>query len=310
MIDVNSKYSTLRYAKAEGSITAGKDILDMIRKNEIPKGDVLATARAAGISASKKTSDLIVFCHPIPLDWIDITFEFEETKLKVFCETKSVWKTGVEMEAVTGVTASLLNIYDMLKPLNPDLEFGGIKVVEKRGGKSDFTTETISKIKAAVLVISDSTFSGKRTDSSGQFIKEFLEKRNIRIPVFEVLPDDPEKIEQKITSLIDKNEIDLIFTTGGTGLGPKDFTPETVEKIIDKRIPGIEEVIRKFGSERTPFAMLSRQVAGLKKNTVIVTLPGSTRGVEECLTAIFPGILHAFPMMQGKNHDEKATGIK
>ena len=141
MIDVSPKITTLRYAKAEGVLCARPESIERIRNRTVPKGDVLEVARAAGIAAAKRTADWIIFCHPIPLDWVGISFEIGTDQIKVVAEVRTVWKTGVEMEAITAVSAALLNIYDMLKPLDDDLSFGAIKVVEKKGGKSDFTAE-------------------------------------------------------------------------------------------------------------------------------------------------------------------------
>ena len=224
-------------------------------------------------------------------------------KIKVVTEVKAVWKTGVEMEAVTAVSSSLLNIYDMLKPLTNNLVITDIKVVEKKGGKSDFINQLNKKINAAVLVISGSTYKKEREDKSGRIIKEFLNNNSILVKFYEVLPDDKEKIKLKLLELCDKEKIDLIITTGGTGLGPKDLTPEATAGVIEKQIPGIAEAIRKYGNDRTPFAMLSREIAGIRNQSIIINLPGGSRAVKESLDALFPGLFHAFSMMQGDGHD-------
>ncbi len=304
MIDVSQKFDTLRYAKAEGWITTDREIIERIKDKTVPKGDVLEISRAAGISAAKKTSEIITFCHPIPVDWISISHELFEDKIKVISEVKAVWKTGVEMEAITAVSASLLNMYDMLKPLTNNLLITDIKVAEKRGGKSNFREEYLN-IKAAVIVISDSTYNKEREDKSGKIIKEFLENNSIAVEFYEVLPDDKEKIKLRLKELADKEKIELILTTGGTGLGPKDLTPEASSEVIEKLVPGIAEAIRKYGKDRSPYAMLSREIAGIRGNSIIINLPGSLRGAMESLQSLFPGLLHAYSMMQGGGHGEE-----
>jgi len=137
LIDVSGKGITLRYARAEGWLEGSAEVIDRVRQGTVPKGDVRATARAAGIAAAKRCSDWIVFCHPIPLDWVDLTVEVEGERLHVVSEVRSNWRTGVEMEAVTAVSGALLNAYDMLKPIDKDMTMSGIRVLEKRGGKSD-----------------------------------------------------------------------------------------------------------------------------------------------------------------------------
>jgi len=302
MIDVSFKSNSLRYAMAKGTLKTSKKIINLIKSKKVPKGDVLEIARAAGTQAAKMTSDLIVFCHPIPLDWINLQFELKETQIEAIAEVKAIWKTGVEMEALTSVSAALINIYDMLKPLDEKIVISEVQLVKKFGGKSQFSDNFDQLFSAAVLVISDSTFAGKREDKSGKIIKKYLEKQPVNVEVYEVLPDSVEEITNRLIELVDVQGIQLIFTTGGTGLGPKDYTPEATRPVLDKEIPGISETIRRHGGDRTPFAMLSRELAGLRKDSMIINLPGSSKGAKEGMEALFPGLLHGFPMMWGGSH--------
>jgi len=309
MIDVSPKFNSLRYALAEGFLYGRSETLQRVFDRTVPKGDVTEVARAAGINAAKRCADWITFCHPIPLDWVEVHFEQEKHKIKVTAEVRSVWKTGVEMEAITAVAAALLNAYDMLKPLDDTLSFGDIRVVRKKGGKSDFSDFSGKDIKTAVLVISDSTHAGKRKDKSGEIIREFLADKPVQVKFHDVLPDDKEVIAERLCELADKEKVKLIFTTGGTGLGPRDVTPEATLKVIDRSVPGIVEAVRSYGRDRTPFAMLSRGEAGVRKDCVIINLPGSSKGALESLQALFPGLLHIFPMMQGKGHENPVKKV-
>jgi molybdenum cofactor biosynthesis protein MoaC len=307
---------------AEGFLYGKQKTLKRVFDKTVPKGDVTEVARAAGIFAAKRCADWITFCHPIPLDWVEVKLEPKKNKIKVTAEVRSVWKTGVEMEAITAVSAALLNAYDMLKPLDDSLSFGDIRVVNKKGGKSDFSNSFKKKLKTAILVMSDSTHAGKRKDKSGKIIEElrkdksgkiieeFLADKPVKIDCYEVLPDDKEVIAERLCSLVDKEKVKLIFTTGGTGLGPRDVTPEATLTVIDRSVPGIVEAIRSHGKDRTPFAMLSRGEAGVRGDSVIINLPGSSKGAIESLQALFPGLLHIFPMMQGKGHGKTKKGKK
>lgn len=305
MIDVSPKFNSLRYAMAEGYLYGNPEALARVSNRTVPKGDVLEVARAAGIVAAKRCSDMIVFCHPIPLDWVEVNFEVEEERIRVIAEIRSVWKTGVEVEAITAVIGALLNAYDMLKPLDAELSFGGVRVLKKRGGKSNFSDTFSKPVRVAVLVISDSTHAGKRKDKSGLIIKEFLEDQPVNVSVYEVLPDERKLISEKLIALAEDEKMQLVFTTGGTGLGPRDVTPEATLDVLERTVPGIVEAIRKHGKDRTPFAMLSRGEAGVRGDCVIINLPGSSKGTMESLQALFPGLLHIFPMMRGKGHGKK-----
>ena len=310
MIDVSSKFCTLRYAKAEGILTASQKTISRVVNNKVPKGDVLQVARAAGIAAAKRTAEWIVFCHNLPIDWLELDFEVKADSIIATSKVKAIWKTGVEMEALTAVTAALLNIYDMLKPLDDDITFGRFRLIEKKGGKSQFTDKFTTPLKGAVIVISDDTFVGKRKDNSGKIVQKFLTNYPVDVQTYEVIPDDSERITERLIQLVDEQKIRLIITTGGTGFGPKDLTPEATRKVIQIEAPGIAEAIRSHGKMRTPYAMLSREVAGLRKKSLIINLPGSSRGALESLEALFPGLLHIFPMIWGGKHEKIKSSDK
>lgn len=139
MVDVSDKQSTARSAVATGSVSMQAETLALIKANELKKGDVLATARIAGIQGAKQCSSLIPLCHPLMLSKISIDFDVDEenSRLIIACECRLQGKTGVEMEALTGVTVAALTIYDMCKAVDPHMIISDIKVLEKRGGKTD-----------------------------------------------------------------------------------------------------------------------------------------------------------------------------
>jgi cyclic pyranopterin phosphate synthase len=302
MIDVSNKIKTLRTARATGSIFLSSDIINRIKNKKIEKGDVLETARISGILAAKKNWELIPHCHQIPLDNVSIDFKLEKDHIEITSSVTAIAKTGVEMEALTAVSIAALNIYDMVKMYGSEARITDIRLIEKKGGKSDFKKDLEIKLNAAIVVCSDSTYQGKREDKSGLIIKENLSKyKNIKVKSYKILPDDINMIKNHVLSLANKN-IDIVFITGGTGLGPRDVTVEAIREIADKEIPGISEAIRSFGQERTPYSMLSRGISALIKNSLVITLPGSSRGVKESLSALLPYVFHSFYMMRGGGH--------
>jgi len=300
MKSITNKKDTLRTAVAESNLKAKPETIKLMQANELPKKDVLIVARVAGVNAAKQTSDLIPYCHPLPIDHVDIEYDVTEESIKITATVTAIWKTGVEMEALTAASIAALTIYDMLKPVDKEMEIVSTVLVSKKGGKTSFVEHIPKDFRAAVIVTSDGTFAGKREDKSGQVIKEFLKGEGIEHS-YDVLPDEADQITTKVEALCSAG-VKLIITTGGTGLGPRDVTVEAVEQIIEREIPGIMEAARNFGQKRTPYAMLSRGIAGQKGETIIITLPGSSKGVEESLHAIFPAILHAYKMMAGKGH--------
>ena len=204
-----------------------------------------------------------------------------------------------------GASIVALTMYDMLKPIDKEIEIASIKLLNKTGGKSSYKNKTESKISAAVFVCSDSIFAGKKTDQSGKKIVEKLESYAVDISHYEIIPDEYDIIQSKTKEFATRNQ--LIIFTGGTGLSPRDVTPQALEPLLDLRIPGIEETIRNYGQQRMPYSMLSRSVAGIIGNTLVLALPGSKKGAEESMDAVFPSALHIFEVLKGKNHDIKST---
>ncbi len=302
MIDISKKVKTLRTAIASATLSASPAAIKALRENKLPKGDPLPVAKVAAVQAAKNTSQLIPYCHPIPLDFIDCRFEIGNDRIEVTTEVKAIYKTGVEMEALVAASAAVLTLYDMMKAVDENMQILGVKLLKKTGGKSDFKPTPGKPLRAAVLVASDSVSKGKKEDTSGKFIVERLKQEGIEIAEYAVVPDDSGKIEEKLRRYANEMKLNLVLTTGGTGLGPRDNTPEAAARVIEREVPGITEVLRAYGQDRTPFSMLSRGKAGVCGKTIIINLPGSKRGVSESLDALFPWLLHAFRMMEGEGH--------
>ncbi len=157
-------------------------------------------------------------------------------------------------------------------------------------------------IKTSVLTISDKCFSGEREDKSGKLIINKMESLPSEIIRYEIVPDDIDSIKDNLIYFADKLSSDIILTTGGTGFSKRDVTPEATKDVIEKEIPGIPEAMRIEGLKKTKNAILSRSVAGIRGNCLIINLPGSTKGVEESLDIIMPILIHAHNMILGKGH--------
>ncbi|MBI2875911.1 MAG: MogA/MoaB family molybdenum cofactor biosynthesis protein [Candidatus Tectomicrobia bacterium] len=154
-------------------------------------------------------------------------------------------------------------------------------------------------IRYAILTVSDKGARGEREDRSGPAIREMLPDPPYRLHSYQILPDEREEIARALKELADENQVDLVLTTGGTGLAPRDVTPEATAEVIEREVPGLVEAMRMEGLRVTPLAMLSRAVAGIRKETLIVNLPGSPKGVRENLAVILPVLPHAIEKLLG-----------
>ena len=157
-------------------------------------------------------------------------------------------------------------------------------------------------IRTAILTISDMCSQGKRTDTSGQTIEEMLPEDTFEVCQKTIIPDDYETITRTLKRFSDEQNIEVVLTTGGTGLGPRDVTPEATTAVCDRMVPGFGEILRSEGYKKTPNAVLSRGVAGMRDNTLIINLPGSPKAVRECLEIILSILPHAVKMMRGGGH--------
>ncbi len=293
MIDITRKSSTLRKATAQAIVKVGaQETIDAVVNKKVPKGDVFEMAKTAGLFAAKRTSDMIPDCHPLPVEFTGVRYRIEGLRIYIEVEVHTVYKTGVEVEAMHAASVVALTMYDMLKPIDKNIEINQIKLLGKTGGKSDFKDDFRRGLKAGILVCSEPVVTGKKEDKAGNLIRQKL--KNLDIEVIEYsLQNVDESLQATISAWVG-SEINLIIISGSTGPTSKDRLPELVKPMLEKELPGIEEAIRAYGQQRTPYAMISRSVAGMIGETLILGISGSSRGAEESMDAIFPAVLHIF----------------
>ena len=301
MVDITHKSNTLRIATAQAIVKVSKqETIQAIHDKTVPKGDVFSMSKAAGLLGVKKTPELLPDCHPMPIEYTGIEYAIEGLDIIIQVTVKTIYKTGVEVEAMHGASIVALNMYDMLKPIDKGIEIHAIKLLEKKGGKSSYPIADVSGLKAGIVVCSDTLSQGIGEDKSGAVIQERMQAYGLQTSDIQIIADDAEQIQNAVTLITKENNV--VILTGGTGLSKRDITPEAVIPLLDKRIAGAEETIRRYGQERTPYAMLSRSVVGTIGDCLVLALPGSSIGVAESLDAVFPALFHSFKVLKGERH--------
>jgi molybdenum cofactor biosynthesis protein MoaC len=321
MADVRRKRPTARRAVAVGELHAGAEAFAAIVARRLPKGDALLMAEIAGLQGAKMASMLMPLCHPLPLELVSVRCVPvpERQAIRVYCETATEARTGVEMEALAGVNAALLTIYDLTKPVDPALAIGGIRLLFKEGGKkglwlhpdgmspderAHYRPQALARLdhwRAAVLTLSDRASQGTYEDRSGPVLVAALRTQGADVAEAEILPDSQAALVERLRALA-ADGVGLVLTTGGTGLGPRDITPEALAQVATRTVPGLSEMFRSESRHHTPMAWLSRTEAVLVGGMLVIALPGSPRAEAQGMAILAPLLAHARAMIAGASH--------
>lgn len=302
MKNVGMKPESYRIATATAELLAPSDCLQLLADGNTEKGDALKTARIAGILAAKRTDELIPLCHPLPIYRADLDFELLVDRVLIKATVETIAPTGVEMEALTAASIAALTIYDMLKPhCEPhELIIQQCKLDAKKGGKSHYKRHLRKAVSAAVIVLSDTVSAGRKPDTAGRSVVDTLTEAGFDPIHYQILPDNADQLKTLILEL--KNSYACVITVGGTGIGKRDITVDTVQPLLERELNGLMEAARAFGQKRTPYAAMSRGVAGFIDQSLIITLPGSRGGASESMAAILPALVHIFDVCQDLPH--------
>jgi cyclic pyranopterin phosphate synthase len=322
MVDVGAKDPSERIARARARVRMSSAAAQAVQDGDGPKGEVLGVARLAGIQAAKQTAQLIPLAHPLALTFADVSASVlvAEGLVELLSEVRTRGRTGVEMEAMTACAVAALTIYDMVKGLEPGIVLEQIVLLEKHGGRSDYVREGSAepaqggrdarqpepsdavagrRPRTALLTISTSKAAGHGVDESGEQLAALAGRLGAEVLAREVIPDDRALIEARLRHFSGDAACALVLTSGGTGVAPSDVTPEATAAVIEREIPGVAQAMREASRQHTPNWALSRGLAGIRGQTLIVNLPGSPRSIEQVGEALQGAIPHALELIGG-----------
>ncbi|MDR2975168.1 MAG: bifunctional molybdenum cofactor biosynthesis protein MoaC/MoaB [Propionibacteriaceae bacterium] len=322
MVDVSAKAITARSAQATGRVRLSPEAADCLRRGALPKGDGLAVARVAGIMGVKRTSQMIPLCHPITVDGVAVDLEVGSEAVLITVTVSSIGRTGAEMEALTGVTAAALTVIDMVKAVDHQAVIEDVHVTAKSGGRSgawvvDSEPEPacaaghVSRagLPMGVLVVSDRRFVGSAVDETGPILVQSLKDVGAGQVLSTIVPDDEPAIRKAVTGMAAQG-CRVIVTTGGTGVGPRDRTPEALKPLIKQELPGVAQALT--AQATNPLAALSRQFAGviapdltqgIERPVFLVALPGSIAAVSDAMLVLTALLPHLIAQLDGGDHD-------
>ena len=320
MINISNKSISYRRSVSKGSIFLDENLYNLVINKKIFKGDPIILAEIAGINAVKKTFSLLPLCHPLLLEEINFFIEMNNNLkiIDIYCYFSTTSKTGVEMESLTGVSIALLTIYDLLKMYSSYIYMSNIQLIFKDGGKNGiWMNENISipfciknKLKIynkyllnfnfIVLIISDRATNKIYNDESGEILINSLKDLGANILYYEIIYDNEILIIKTLKNLVKNYNVNCIITSGGTGITSKDLTPNAVKLLCDYCIPGFGEILRLKGEIYNRYSWLSRCIAAVYKEVLIITLPGNPKSINECLSILEHILPHSLKMINKK----------
>lgn len=284
MKHVGDKPESLRRARAQARLDLPPECIALVRQGSTEKGELLATARIAGIMAAKRTDDILPLCHPLPLQGAEVRFTVTDDHVLIETEVQTLGSTGVEMEALTAASVAALALYDMLKPHTDPLamRIQDCRLLDKTGGKSQHRRRLQRALPASLLCLSE--------EGAGPVMKTALTAAGFA-PV-EVVDVSPTALDAALRERLRPGGPRLLLTLGG--LAPQARTLDVVRPHLDAELPGLVETARVYAQRRVPKAMFTRGIAGVAGETLLISLPGQIEDAQRAWTPLLPGLIAHF----------------
>lgn len=278
-------------AQAEAKVYFNNGNEKIILHNGNPKTDVITAAKIAGIQAAKRTSDFIPLHHSNTLNWVEVEITAEEKYLKILSTVKAISRSSLEMEALTAASVAALTIVDLSKDSDPGVTIQDLKLVHRTSEKKIISVKT--SLKVGIIVISDRVIAGLAEDEAGRILKEGFKDAGYKMDNYAVISNDSDKLVEKIQDWLEQ-DIELVVTTGGNGIGPRDITLVSLEPFFDYRLDGVEQTLHSIAQVHNKGFYVDRLAAGKIGKTIVICLPMDPHLAEDALNVFLPNIHQAF----------------
>lgn len=279
----------VHYARATARVAFGAAVREALEGS-----DILHVARIAAVLAARRAGEVVPYTPAVEMTAVEVEFVWVDEGLRIEVLARGVSRQGLSTRVLLAASVCAVTVADMLPDFVHAISIDETRVVETGGGAAGLNYRFDPALAVAVLVVSDAVLAGKKQDRAGAIVREEVERlrdHGVLLAAQSVVADDSATIREAVLAECKANR-ELILCVGGTGLTHTDTTVEAVEPLLERSIPGLMEASRSYGQEQTPLAFMSRGVAGLRDDTLIVTLPGSRSGAREALQAISPSMLH------------------
>lgn len=292
MSNESDKDEILYKSTSQSIIRVYPETLQCVKNNKSFEINLIESAKISAILAAKKSWEIIPYSHQKTIDHVRVEISIRRELIEIIVEVKGLSKSSLAIESLTAVSAAAITIYDKLRTLGDSISIESIRLLRESDIFLDSKEKMSKKLKAAFLVIDNSEFLQEKAEQIIKFTVDKLQNNNYEVIESNLIKTEHSLIESNLKRLCDKIKVDLVITCGGIEIKSENIVSDVTEKILDKKIEGIPELLRAYGVKRIPSTILYRGIAGIRGKSLIINLSGNIKEISESLEMLFPYLLH------------------
>ena len=292
MYDISNKDEIVHKAISQSIIRSYPETLEYVKNNKTFEVNLVESAKISATLAAKKSWEIIPYSHQKTIDHVKVEVSIRSEIIEIIVEIKSMSKSSLAIESLSAASAAAITIFDKLSTLGDSTLIESIRVLREEDIISESKERTGKKVRVGVIVTGDSEFLKEKAIQVEKFTVDRLCNNNFEVVESHLIKSEHNLIESEIVRLCDKDKVDLVITFGGIEFKSENTVSVVTEKLVDKKIDGIPEMLRSFGVKRIPLTILYRGIAGTRGKSIIINFPGNIKEISELLDMLCPYILH------------------